>query len=272
MTNNTTIIKRAKIFFGFTLLVIFLRMINGGLFSSIYHTPFVLPEADNLYWTIFTLKIDAITNSYFVCVLLDMLLLFLPICCILFFDKKIFPILFSILFVFYYIIFNSHTAFHSHSLVGIIFISIAFWFKKPTSFSLAWRAIRYYFIFVMISAAAWKFYRDGIYHFDQYSNLLKVQQVQYFMDNPEGFFHSIRFYLIQNEVVAYILLLCGFIAEASFIIGFFSRQYDKFLLVLFILFIVCNYIFTGISNLEFSIFAILFIDWDKEIKPLFSDR
>jgi hypothetical protein len=49
--------------------------------------------------------------------------------------------------------------------------------------------------------------------------------------------------------------------ELSFGIGFFTRQWDKYLAVLWLLFFVMDYWLMGLCFAEFCIFVLLFYPW-----------
>ena len=266
-------ILRVYFFYGAVMLIYAYRFLSNSLLGNFVGAPLQNPSIDNTFWLFHLLKIpNFFTANSVVSSIFDLLLLFLPISCILLSKRKIAAILFTVFYTIYFIVFNTYAVHHYHSLMGIVMLSIPFWFiENEERFELVWEGIRYYFLFIMLSAAFWKVSRDGVYHFDQMVNILKAQHTQYLFENPNGFFTSFYYYLIQNEVIAYILLLCGLVIELCFLIGFFTRQYDKLLLVLGICFFVINYFITGIVNIEIAILLLTLIDWNNTVKPLFTD-
>jgi hypothetical protein len=87
----------------------------------------------------------------------------------------------------YNIVFATYSAHHFHSLMGLIIVSITFWTADEARHQRLWEGARYYFLFVMVSAALWKLFRGAAFQPDQMVNILKAQHAQYFAEHgPSG--------------------------------------------------------------------------------------
>src|SRR5690606_616923 len=79
----------------------------------------------------------------------------------LFKDSVAFPRLFFLLYPLYFLTFNLFAGHHYHA-VGIMIISTPFIFRDSRRFAYFFRAARYYFLFMMVSAALWKLGRGSL--------------------------------------------------------------------------------------------------------------
>jgi hypothetical protein len=144
-----------------------------------------------------------------------------------------------------------------HSLVALIFVSIIFWTKDALLQRRLMEAVRYYFLFAMASAAIWKLARGSVFEVNHLSNILSHQHAQWMADYPNGLMTSFYQYLIQNTTVSYILYLSAIVLELAFLEGFFTKKSDILIAVLFMLFIVFNYVVMGVFSFELLPFLLV---------------
>ena len=134
-------------------------------------------------------------------------------------------------------------------LVPLIFISSSL---KGKYFAL--HSVRLLFIIFFFSTALWKLRTGAIFNPDQMSGILIKQHADILASTPLNWYsRSIRF-LIMHQSLSYCLYLFGFLLEFGFVIGFFTKQYDRLLIILFCLFLVFDYMIMGICYIAWMPF------------------
>ena len=255
---------RARYFYGGCLLLFTISLVSNTLFSQMSQPVLIFPSVDIAYWLFHGLGIPSLaTHSYLVSAILDMLLFFLPIIAIIVVHRRIYAIAYTLLILVYQITYSTYATHHYHALVGVLFLSVPFWFEEGHRFVLLWNAARYYFFFIFSSAAIWKLLRGGLFEGHQMQRILMEQHVQYIYDYPRAIASQLAMYLIGHPALAQCLLIAGFILQFSFIGGFFTRKFDRIYLLLFLIFFAFNYVVMHIFSLELFIFCLVLLDWDK---------
>ena len=151
---------------------------------------------------------------------------------------------------------------HYHS-VGPIFLTIPFIFKDKLNFNFTFLAIRYYFLFELTSACLWKLLRGTIFNVEQFSSILKIQNIEYFIFDQISFKAKFIFYLIEHPLVAQICWGLLILLQFSFIIGFFTRKLDILLIILYFFFAIGSFVLMNIISFETTIFLITLIPWHR---------
>ncbi len=133
--------------------------------------------------------------------------------------------------------------------------------QKPKNLVLSFVALRYYCIFVLFSAFCWKWSRGSLFFPNQLSEILKRQHIDYLIDFPDAYFSQFIRYLIANPSLSNLFWYSGWVVEAVFVVGFFTRTYDKLFLGLFLAFFIMDYFIMNLCFVEFCIFALVFYPW-----------
>lgn len=267
MTNSESFVKqyRLKAFcvFGIALLILAYRFTSHSLFTGMLQPVYVFEEKE-IWYSVFLSSHLAqfITDNYWMSVFFDLLLFLLPVL-FLATRKRMFVIAFPIVLVIYFFTYNLVTGHHYHGLVGVILIAVPFWAKNETRFNLLWEVVRYYWLYIFASAAIWKILRGSVFYTEQLSNILKAQQLDLLLQQPDGFQAHVVQYLIANPQVSHWVLIANVIVQLSFLIGFFSRKFDTVLFVLAIVFCAANYFVMSIVSAELLILNLTLLNWEK---------
>jgi hypothetical protein len=228
-----------RMVFSFILFVLIYFTISNVLFHQLRSPVLKYPYVDPVYWLMHWLKIpDAIVSNYSVAYVFDIILFAGCIGCIVFPLKRIFVALFLLTYFIYFISFNSYGGHHTHAGIGILLIPIPFLFRKNITFSLLWQALRYYTLFIYVSAFLWKLFRLSFINEDQGLLILKNNVTAYLYYNPGAWLSKIYWWLLQNPVWVNAMYIGGFILEGLFIIGFFTKKYDKYLLLISLIMVI----------------------------------
>lgn len=169
----------------------------------------------------------------------------------------------SVLTLNYYSYYIGVATHHEHTLLGILFCLPLLWVHTPQRFALVFAGIRYYVLWMMVSAAVWKIYRGSWCVPHQMAEILLDQHLRYLLLYPDAVFSQFVRWLVAHPALANLLWYLGWLIEGSFIIGFFTRRWDRWLGMLFLSFFAADYALMGINFWEFCIFAIVFYPWTK---------
>jgi len=151
-----------------------------------------------------------------------------------------------------------YTLYPSNSIEGHLawlLFPIAFIPSNPKTFNLLLKGLRYFFLFFFASAGVWKIIQGGVFNINQMSGVLLMQH-QELLTNSDNLQTHILTWLIQHPGIGYSLYLGATIIELVFIIGFFTRKYDRWLIALFILFLIADQLIMRIGYYEVTPFLI----------------
>lgn len=127
------------------------------------------------------------------------------------------------------------------------------------SFYFVMHGLRYFILFVLVSAGIWKFVQSGIFNPEEMSGILLYQHKDYLATSPENIYSKSIYWLINHPSISYLLYLCATVLELSFLIGFFTKRFDKYLILLFILFLFMDLLVMRIPYWELSPFVLTLI-------------
>jgi len=254
---------KAYFVFGVAMYICFYHLISNAMLSQMQQPPFIFDETETVYkWYKLTGIPQFITANSFISACFDISLLVFTVGFLLS-KRRIFAVLFSLVALNYFLSYNMVTGHHYHGLVGLLVISIPFWFKSEQRFNFSWEAVRYYFLYIFSSAACWKVLRGSAFYHDQLTNILKNQQINLLLQNPNNYKAHIAQFLISHSHFSHIVLLVNVILQLSFAIGFFTKKYDRVLFALAITFVVANFLVMGILSMELLILNLTLLDWEK---------
>jgi hypothetical protein len=126
------------------------------------------------------------------------------------------------------------------------------------SFYFVMHGLRYFFLYFFLSAGIWKLANGGAFMPAQMSAILIDQHKDFLVTSPGYWQTSFIYALINMPVTSFILYWIGMLIELSFVVGFFTRRYDRALIVLFVLFLLFDYLIMRISYIEVAPFLLLF--------------
>lgn len=145
-------------------------------------------------------------------------------------------------------------------------------FRNHISFYYALQTVRYFFLLIFFSSAIWKLRAGGIFNGEQMSAILVNQHATYLVDQPNAWFSNFIKYLIGHKQVSYIVYLLATFCEFIFIVGFFTKRFDRLLIIVFLAFVAFDYFLMGINY--FSWIAFLGCLWfsRNKLNPIKEDH
>lgn len=153
---------------------------------------------------------------------------------------------------------------------GWMMLPIILAFRSDVSFYYALQTMRYFFLLIFFSAAIWKIRTGAIFNVEQMSAILVNQHAAYLVAEPNAWFSNVVKYLVTHRQLSYIIYLLATLSEFIFIVGFFTKRYDKLLIIVFVLFVLLDYFLMSINY--FSWTAFLACLWLSKYKCPSTDR
>jgi hypothetical protein len=234
----------------FYLLVIFslsLSFFFNILVSQIGPNPILDQDADPVYILfMITGTADFIANVG--AIYIEVLMMACCIGAIIQPHKRIFPMLFLILYFFYFITYNM-VAGHHYTNVGMLIMAVPFVFVS-SRFVAVFTTCRFFFCFMMFTAACWKIARGNLWHVDQTGMLLIQTSLESLIAGDKDWHTEIVRWLLQHKMIAHILWVFLIFIEALFLLGFISFRWDKYLLTAYLLFFTGGWFLFEIYNFE----------------------
>ncbi len=152
-----------------------------------------------------------------------------------------------------YIYIQCYTLFPTVSIeasIAWLLMPILFATSKTESFYYVMHGLRYFFLFFFASAAVWKIRQGGVFNADQMSGILLYQHKEFLVSAPHSLYTRFIYWLVKHTTISYLLYLAGFLLELSFIIGFLTRRYDRWLIAGFIAFLIMDLFLMRIPYFE----------------------
>lgn len=148
-----------------------------------------------------------------------------------------------------------------------LFFPLVLLSSRPQTFSLLFDGLRYFFVFLFFSAGVWKIAMGGVFNTEQMSGVLLGQHSAQLANSPE--YWQSRFYLwmIRHTWVSYLTYVAACMLQLSFIVGFFSKRYDRWLAAGFVLFLVCDYLMMRIPYFEIAPLVLTLLLKEKPLHP-----
>lgn len=127
---------------------------------------------------------------------------------------------------------------------------VAFLVTNKDTFRLLIEGLRYFFLFFFCSAGLWKIINGGLFNTNQMSGVLLYQHADMLSNSPGYWQTNMILWLIVHKTTSYVLYCLATIMELVFAIGFFTKKYDNFLIVAFLLFLVFDHLIMRIPYYE----------------------
>lgn len=180
--------------------------------------------------------------------------------------RRGFIISFSLVYFLMALTSNIYLCHSAHYLGCMVWLSVAFWASSDDNFDLMWEGMRYYCCWIYASAFIWKVVNGSFFQWDAGILTFKMNLAEYLYHNPDTAMAHFYYYFIQHPLFVNIGHKIVALAEGLFIIGFFTKKYDKILIITALLIFVSLYIFSDVffAELLALIFPLVSINgWKK---------
>lgn len=159
---------------------------------------------------------------------------------------------------------------HHEPFIILLLLGLAWTTNRPDRFYQLLTIARYYFLYIFVSAALWKLARGSVFNGSEMSRILLLHHTDLLTDPCTSLTCRVYRWLIDHPAWSYSLYLCGALVEASFIVGFFTRRWDRLLIVLAIAFVIADLLLMRIPYWTVLIGA--FTLWPRSTPATSSDH
>jgi hypothetical protein len=260
--------RMARIVFAAAFLSLVWSYFANTLVFQLNYPTIKYPYVDITYWFMHYLQIpEFITSHFLISGLFDLALFASCIFSFLYPEKRWCVWSFLVLYFIYFITFNTFGGLHTNHKIGFLLIAIPFTVADYKSFNFLWQGLRYFLLFAYADAFLWKLFRLSWLHPDQGMLILKKNQAAFLYFEPHTWLAAFYRWVLQHPALVNGAYLAGFIMEGIFIIGFFTRKYDRLLLILSILLPIGFWLTADAYFFEFLIFSLTLINFHKVFAP-----
>jgi len=175
----------------------------------------------------------------------DILLYALPLFQLFYYFRKgkfsrVLGILFSLFLALYLLLLNIFVQVHMEPYTIYLLLSLAFLTSSEEGLQGVLAFCRYYFLYIFFSAAVWKLARGALFNMEEMSNILLLQHHDLLSQDCSSLNCNTYRTLIAHPALSYTLYLAGWLLEAFFAVGFFTRKFDRWLIFFAFLFFVAD--------------------------------
>ena len=129
---------------------------------------------------------------------------------------------------------------HHGPFILYVLLCFAFLTNREERFYFILRGCRYYFLYIFVSAAIWKTVRGAVFDGQEMSHILLLQHIDLLSGDCQTGLCRFYAWLIGHPAIAQGLYIGAVISESVFVVGFFTRRFDRLLLGLAILFVAAD--------------------------------
>ena len=149
---------------------------------------------------------------------------------------------------------NSIESYTAWLLFPLLFLTV-----QLRLFYIVFHALRYFLLYIFTSAAIWKVVQGGLFNLEQMSGVLLFQHKDYLASSPDYWFSHLIYWLVNHTSVSYCLYLAATFLEIFFVIGFYTKKADRFLLVSLVLFMLMDLFIMRIPYWELMPFGLTLV-------------
>jgi glycosyltransferase involved in cell wall biosynthesis len=129
---------------------------------------------------------------------------------------------------------------HDEPFVLLLLLALAWTTNRAGRFYTLLTACRYYFLYIFVSAAIWKLARGAVFNSQEMSRILLLHHTDLLTGPCTSLTCRTYSWLIRHAATSQALYIGGALLEASFLAGFFTRRWDRWLIVLAVVFVIAD--------------------------------
>lgn len=230
--------------------------------SQLAQPALISPQADNTFWLLHWLGLlDFFLQTPWAAMLLDFSILIALVVGLWRPEWRGWAAAWWLAFTVYLLSYQTAITHHGHQSLAIWWMGFALVARSDRAFVLTWWGLRYYACFAMASAGLWKVARGAAWNADQLQHILQFQHVDFIATQPDHAYNSFIFFLLEHPNLCSLLWFAAVALQLSFLVGFFTRRFDRFYILVLGFFFISDYLLMNLNFFEFCIFACLFVPW-----------
>lgn len=257
--------RRALIFL---VLMLVLRWWSGRYLTFIGAQPLKGPDLDWSYWLVLLSGLpQLITGHLWACKLVDGLIVFFTFAAFFFpGDRRLFIALLAMLLLSHFTV-ETYSVIHTKTSV-VLYLALLPLCVKEEHFGLMAEMLRYFVIFIFISAAWYKFHNGALMDPEHFSTVLARQHADLALFRPGHVSLVISQWLQAFPFAAWLCFIGVFLLQAAFGIGLFTKDFDRVLAGAMLLFAGLTYLVMRISLWEMLVGSLVFLTDLSRFKPV----
>ena len=250
-----------RLVFSFLFIFLFYRFWVNATPSNLLGPPLKALNFDFTYWIYNILGLhNSIIHNQTGAAIFDILLFTSCILCIVFPLKNGFALVFGICIFLYALTYNTVILSHSHPLAIPMLITIPFFFKQNKNWKILWEGMRYYICYVYTISFVWKvFIGKSFFDWNMGVKSVKLNLVEYMYHFPNTVTTSFLSYLIAHPAILNIGHIIIILLEGIMVIGFFTKKYDRILMIIPIIIHGATYLATDVFFMEMLVGIFTFL-------------
>ncbi|RYG05995.1 MAG: hypothetical protein EOO02_02060 [Chitinophagaceae bacterium] len=242
-----------RVFYSLVIFSFCLAFFFNILVSQIGNNPLPDQDADPVY-LLFMITGAVGFMAGWAAPYIEVLMMFCCIGSIMWPLKRMLPAAFLLLYFCYFITYNM-VAGHHYTNVGLLVMAVPFLFASHR-FVAVFTLCRFFFCFMMFTAACWKIARGNLWHLDQTGMLLINTSLEALVSGDPTWRTEIVRWLVNHKTIAHLIWIFLIVLEAIFLLGFISFRWDKYLLIAYCLFFIGGWFLFDIYNFENLLFLL----------------
>lgn len=191
-----------------------------------------------------------LTQHHIISVLFTLALFAVVILLLLFPRRFWLAIVFALLFLLLIVTTNVYVGFNQHYLFLLWIGMLPFCSRRDSTFGLLWEGARYYACWVYGSTFILKLINGAMWQWDYGAMTMKEQIAEYIFLNPHTSLTDFYTWLIRHPDLVNIGQKLVFLAEGLFLIGFFTRRYDRLLIASGLVIFITTTLFANVFFIE----------------------
>jgi hypothetical protein len=149
-------------------------------------------------------------------------------------------ILFFVYLALYLLLADIFWQMHHEPFILLFLLALAWTTYRPGRFYTLMTICRYYFLYIFVSAAIWKLARGALFNSQEMSRILLLHHTDLLTGDCLSIACRAYRWLIIHPIISQALYIGGALLEACFIIGFFTRRWDRWLIAFAVVFVLAD--------------------------------
>jgi cbb3-type cytochrome oxidase subunit 3 len=241
------------------LTLLFIGMWWNGMLLSQMQPEFFTNKLDVSTWLLMRTGLHkAFLFNKPMCIIFDSLLLVLPIIYLALYKlQSRWQYAFAwLLLIFTFVYYQCYTLYPTTSIegyIGYMLMPLLFTCISLKRFYFTLHFLRYVFLFFFLSAGLWKLRNGGFFNGEQMSAVLLMQHKEYLVSSPDAWLTNFYNWLIAHKMMGWCLFAASTFFELSFAVGFFTKNLDRWLIGLFVIFLLMDVLVMRIYYFDMAV-------------------
>lgn len=253
----------ASIVFGWLFIILVYFFSANSLLSQLEQPVLIYPSSDNTFWLVHIIRLPQwLLQNYPAALTFDIILTISCIICIFVPHQRLFTWITIGGVWLLYICYCSSAGKH-YAQIGYLLAPLPFLTLHKVKFDLLWNGLRYWVCFLYVSAGMYKLYYGGFAYPLNMSHILQQMNAGWFIFYKHGIQAETISYLIDHPGISQWLYRLACLADLLLFVGFFTKKFDKWLLLGLLIFHLGNFFLLHIPFIEQSLIFAPFLPWKR---------